>query len=121
MPSAKKPPRKPPAATGPFNNNPNIQFGVRSFRVTVGWWQHRRTFDVEIRGNCRGLDLFDEAVDAAWSDLPVGPDMDTDVRDFATTDPKGGKSHTNGCTLGDFREMVVSIVQIGVKAEADRD
>lgn len=114
---AKKPAKK-PANTEPFDNDPNIGFGKRKFRVVVGEWRYRAEFTVEIGGNCRGLDLFDSAVETAWEQLPAVEGYD-DLRVLKMTNASGGTLIADDCDEHDFKRLVVCVELVGVTKDRD--
>lgn len=64
MPKTKKP---------PINFDPNMVLCgrqvVQTVRLTFAQWQYRAVREVQIGGNCRGLDVIDAAVEQAANDL----------------------------------------------------
>lgn len=121
MPRLSRQPKAAPRASKPhFDNDPDIEFGTKTFLVTVGDWRYRAEFRVTVAGNTRGFDCFDTAVEAAWESITTkhpsfdGDDDDPGLREFAMKDCDGNTLTNDMCSLDEFKEMVVSVVQIGV-------
>ena len=57
-----------------MNYDPNLVFCGRmakqTVRLTFGIWKYRKTVEVTIGGNCRGLNVIDAAVESYYDQLP---------------------------------------------------
>jgi len=46
-----------------FNYNPNIDFGIHTVRITYGVFTGRATYETTVRGNCRGGQIIESAIE----------------------------------------------------------
>jgi hypothetical protein len=54
-----------------FDYDPNIYWGTKTIRVTLGQWRYRYSVEIEIGGNTRGLALMgDSTLESVWEKLP---------------------------------------------------
>jgi len=60
-----------------MNYDPNLVFcgrmATQTVRLTFGVWEYRKTIDITVGGNCRGLGVIEAAVENAYDQLPSAP------------------------------------------------
>jgi hypothetical protein len=58
------------------NYNPNIRWGKQHVEIVLMQWDYKKSFTVDIGGNCIGFDVIEAAVERIYDGLPsdeLGP------------------------------------------------
>lgn len=79
--------------------------------VTLQQWEYKKTFTVEIGGNCAGYENFDSAIDFVAEQIMGG----NDVADIDLINDKGETLCVEVSHDGDIKDMVVTIRIIDLK------
>lgn len=98
-----------------LDNDPNITFAKRTYRVTLGEWLYRYVFEMTIGGNCADLPDSDSIWDSLLTKL-VGPDESPHVVNILMTDADG---NTLDCEVDDveFRRLVIAVELVKIEPE----
>lgn len=61
--------------SSPMNYDPNLtscgHYARQTVRLTFGQWDYRKTFEVQVGGNCNGLSVIESALDQVLEGLPT--------------------------------------------------
>lgn len=50
--------------------DPNITWAEHRVRVTLMQWGYKAVLETTVKGNCKGFEIFDSAIDGVYSELP---------------------------------------------------
>ena len=92
---------------------------VHIYKLLFQQWQYIYETEVEVRGNCCGMENMETAVSQVWEKLP-GDGTPEDYPVLTLTDPKTGKElildEDGGMAFeGDLKNLVVKIELIALK------
>lgn len=118
--------KKPPRKKLNFNYDPNIHWGRKKIRITLGQWRFRYSVDIEVGGNTRGVALMNESLieDELWERMREisGRDddsQDDDMDEVVTFKMQDGPGTSLICefTFEELKDAVIGMEIIGIKEE----
>lgn len=98
-----------------MNYDPNLTMSgnkaKQTVRLTFGQWDYRKTFEVEVGGNCRGLSVIEAAVDVVLDGLPTY-EWDGEVSILVLEKTEDGTVHELQCDdeEGHYEEWLKSML-----------
>lgn len=105
-----------------MNYDPNLihcgRMAVQTVRLTFGLWKFRKTIDVNVSGNCRGLTVIEAAVENAYDQLP-NAFCASDFKTITMTDENGEEM---GCDEDDdnwLQNMLIAAEIIDIQPEKE--
>lgn len=106
---------------GPMDYDPNLttsgRMAKQRVRLTFALWQYRHTVEVEVGGNCTGLDVIECAVGNVYDGLPSNTEI-------VLTDQEG---ETLGCRDDDLegedwlKDMLIAAEIISIQPQERND
>jgi len=110
-----------------MNYDPNLtssgRMAAQKVRLTFGEWDYRKTMEVTVRGNTRGLSVIDCAIDIVFDELP---EKAFDGKTITMENEQGEELH---CGLNDavcaeddwLRDMLISAEIIDIQPENSKE
>jgi len=86
------------------NYDPNNRFGVHLVQLTFQQWKYKFTVEVTVRGNCKGMDILNSAVDNFFNDLY---ESQGEYPELVMQDEEGNELETGMEDEEELKEMLV--------------